>query len=578
MERKKPDTNLKNRLTVVQFLIVAAVFVLGAKSINIQIFKAEELAAKAKIDYSKLVQITGERGEILDRNMNKLATSARTISITASPLHINKPEKTAKKLASILDVDSGKLAKVFATKKKFAWVVRRIPPAKAEQVRQLNLTGIYFEKDFKRVYPHRDIAAQVIGFTGSGQEGLEGLEFKLNSTLEGRIDHIRLKRSGKGGILAIKQGKLDTLKGQSVVLTIDKKIQYLSEQALEKAVKSNRAKSGIAVVMRPSTGELLSIAHYPGFNPNYFSGHSRDTLRNRSVTDPFEPGSVIKVFTAATALEKGFSPKSIFFCENGTYKVGRFTIHDTHDYDWLSINQIIKYSSNIGAVKIIETIGDQALYDYLTAFGFGKRTKIGCPGETPGLLIDADRWSRIDASSISFGQGMSVSSIQLISGISAIANKGRLMKPLLIKKILSNTGQTIQENHPEMIRQVISEKTAGQVKRMMNLVVQEEGTGIKAAMDGYSVCGKTGTAQKARKNGRGYSRNNYTAVFAGFAPYKNPQLAILVVVDEPRRTHYGGEVAAPAFKTIMAESFNYLNIPPETEKQMFAALVTGENQ
>jgi len=570
------NKGIKQRIIVVQILMVTAIFLLGAKSFDIQFFKAKELSRKAENDYSRYVTVKGERGQILDKNMNELATSIDAISITACPLKIKNPESAAKKLSSILGINSEKLQDTLSSRRMFAWVAKRISPDQANQIRQLNLTGIYFENDSKRFYPNRDLAAQVIGFTGSEDTGLEGLEFKYNSILEGSCLRIRIKRDGNGGILDLDKKKRAELKGKSIVLTIDKKIQFLCEQTLEKTVKTHRAKSGMALVMRPQTGELLSIAHFPQFNPNNFKEYDAITFKNRAVTDAFEPGSAMKVFTAAAALEKGFTPKSIFFCENGTYKIGTFTIHDTHPHTWLSINQIIKFSSNIGAAKISETIGDKTLYDYLAAFGFGNKTQVGCPGETSGNLIPYRKWSRIDGGAISFGQGISVSAIQLICGISAIANGGKLMKPMLIKKIISNNGKGLRVYRPEIIRRVISAQTAQQVKKMMSLVVKKEGTGVKAAMDGYTVCGKTGTAQKALKGKKGYSKNKYTSVFAGFAPQKNPELAILVVVDEPKKQYYGGDVAAPAFKTIMAESFNYLNIPPEKNSHMIALLTTGE--
>ncbi len=455
-------------------------------------------------------------------------------------------------------------------------VARKVSPAQAEEIRGLGIQGIYLEKDSKRFYPNRSLAAQVIGFTGKDDTGLEGLEFKFNKVLEGEIARIKVKRDGAGRVLDIHKNRRAQLKGNSLVLTIDKKIQFLSERTLEQTVKAHQAKSGIALVMKPGTGELLAIANYPSFNPNNFNTSNRDTFRNRALTDAFEPGSVLKLFTVAAALEKGFTPKSIFFCENGKYRIGKFTIHDTHPRGWLTLNQIVKFSSNIGTAKISETIGNKVLHDYLTNFGFGLKTGVGGPGETNGSLMPHGRWSKIDAGAISFGQGISVSAIQLISGISAIANNGMLMKPMLIKKIISKNGNELQVFKPTQLRQVISPKTARQVKVMMNMVVQEKGTGTKAAMEGYSVCGKTSTAQKASKSKNGYEKNKYIAAFAGFAPQKNPELAILVVIDEPRKQHYGGEVAAPAFKTIMAKSFNYLNIAPERTKSMIAAVIKGE--
>lgn len=572
------NKGLKNRIRFLQFLFAAAILSLCAKSFDIQIFKAEELARKAETDYSKYLVIKGERGEIFDAGMNKLATSTDAISVTASPALISSSSVYAQRLSGILDLDKKELEEKLSGKRMFAWVKRKITPEQARQVKKLNLKGIYFENDSKRFYPNKTLGAQILGFTGNEDNGLEGIEFKYNSWLEGKQINIRVNRDGNGRILDLDKRKTAELKGSSVVLTIDKKIQFLSEQTLASTVINHQAKSGMALVMKPKTGEILSIAHYPQFNPNNFQNYPYWIFRNRAVTDAFEPGSAMKVFTAAAALQKGFGPKAIFFCENGRYRIGSFNIHDTHEHAWLSINQIIKFSSNIGAAKIVETIGDKALFNYLSDFGFGGRTGVDSPGETSGALAPWQKWSDIDAAAISFGQGIAVSAIQLITGVSAIANEGRLMKPMLVKKIVSNTGEDVKIYHPKTVRQVVKPETARIVKRMMNLAVQEEGTGSKAAMTGYSVCGKTGTAQKASKNRKGYSKGKYMSVFAGFAPEKDPELAILVVVDEPQKNYYGGDVAAPAFKTIMAGAFNYLNIAPEKSAQMVALLTTGDKR
>ncbi|MCP4721325.1 MAG: penicillin-binding protein 2 [Desulfobacteraceae bacterium] len=573
---KNPKKQVRQRIFVIQILLVGCICLLVAKSFEVQIFKARDLTQKAEQGYSKYLTIKGERGQILDRHLSKLGTSIDAPTITADPSKILDPARTARDLSRILKVKPKVLKEKLSRNRRFVMVAEKVSPAQAKRIRTLNIQGIYLENDSKRFYPNRNLAAQVIGFTGKDDSGLEGLEFKYNPILEGEVVKIKVKRDGAGRVLDINKKRRSELKGNSLVLTIDKKIQFLSEQTLEQTVKTHQAKSGMALVMKPSTGELLAMAHYPGFNPNNFSASNRDTFRNRSITDAFEPGSVIKVFTVAAALENGFTPKSIFFCENGKYRIGRFTIHDTHPREWLSLNQIIKFSSNIGVTKISETIGKKALHDYLTDFGFGLKTGVGCPGETNGTLLSPGKWSKIDAGAISFGQGLSVSAIQLISGVCTIANDGKLMKPMLIKKIISNTGNDIQVFQPTQLRQVVSTKTADQVKTMMNLVVQEEGTGTMAAMEGYRVCGKTSTAQKANKSKTGYEKNKYIAAFAGFAPQENPELAILVVIDEPKKQHYGGEVAAPAFKTIMAQSFSYLNIAPENTKSMIAAVTKGE--
>jgi cell division protein FtsI (penicillin-binding protein 3) len=416
----------------------------------------------------------------------------------------------------------------------------------------------------------------VIGFTGKEDVGLEGLELQFNDVLEGHSVTVRVRRDGTGRILDIDRKKQAELRGNDIVLTLDKKIQLFTETALEETVRKHQAKSGMALVMHPATGELLAMAHFPRFTPNNYNEFNPALFRNRAVTDAFEPGSTMKVFTAAAALEQGMTPNSIFFCENGRYRIGRYTIRDTHPHDWLTIDHIIAYSSNIGAAKIAETLGKNALHDCLTRFGFGDRTLVECPGEITGILMPPERWTRIDTGAISFGQGISVSAIQLITGISAIANNGLVMKPMLVKQIVSNTGEDLQVFHPTPVRQAITPRTAARIKHMMALAVQEKGTGTKAALAGYNVCGKTGTAQKVIPGQKGYAKNIYTSVFAGFAPHQNPQLAVLVVVDEPRNKYYGGDVAAPAFKSILAQSFNYLSIPPADGNMVAAVTDKGD--
>lgn len=563
---------LGRRVLVIQVFLMLCLALLGAKSFEVQIFKAEDLTQKAEQGYVRDLTIKGDRGQILDRHMNKLGTSIDAPNITADPSQITAPKEAAKALAKVLGLDAKDLSAKLSQNRRYVVVAQKVSPDQAAAVRDLNLKGIYFKSDTRRYYPNRNLAAQIIGFTGKDDTGLEGLEFKYNAILAGSEVQVSVKRDGAGRILDIDKDRKNDLRGNAIVLTIDKKIQFLSERTLEETVRAHKAKSGMALVMRPATGELLALAHYPTFNPNNFGAFNQATYRNRAVTDAFEPGSIMKIFTVAAAIEKGIPPKSIFFCENGKYRVGGYTVHDTSPHEWLSLSQIIKFSSNIGAAKISETIGDKALHHYLSAFGFGDKTRMGSPGESTGTLLPYTKWSKIDAAAISFGQGVSVTGVQLISAISAIANNGKLMQPMLIKKILSHTGKEIEVFYPTAVRQVVSEKTAARVKAMMHQVVQEDGTGTKAAMDGYPVCGKTSTAQKAAKGARGYAKNKYISAFGGFAPQDNPELAILVVVDEPRKEHYGGIVAAPAFKTIMEKSFNYLNVAPAEGRTMIASL------
>ena len=353
--------------------------------------------------------------------------------------------------------------------------------------------------------------------------------------------------------------------GNDVVLTIDRTIQHIAQKALEASVSEYGGESGMAIVMVPATGEVLALAHYPFFNPNNYQEFGRELWRNRAITDPFEPGSTMKMFSAAAAIDTGIcSPSTIFYCENGEYRIGKNVVHDTKSHGWLSLQQIVKYSSNIGSVKMAEKLGARQLYEYLQRFGFGQRSGIACPGETTGSLSSFKKWSAIDTGAISFGQGVSVSAIQLAAAASAIANDGMLMKPMLVKAITDRKGRTLRTFSPQPVRRVVASHTAKTVRRILKTVITEGGTGVNAALEGYSVCGKTGTAQKIDESGT-YAKDRYLASFVGFAPADHPELTILVLVDEPKGQSYGGIVAAPAFRQIALETLSYLNIPPGTD-------------
>jgi cell division protein FtsI (penicillin-binding protein 3) len=565
-----PCEKIGLRICFIRFFLLLCLAGIVIRSFDIQILQGKALKKKAENTYVRRITIQGDRGLILDRNSNKLGASTEAPDITADPTQIANVRQAAGQLVQILGGSQAEIEKKLSQKRRFALLARRVAPHRADEVKKLNIVGIYIQDNSKRFYPNRSLAAQVIGFTGKDDHGLEGLEFSYNDFLEGLTLKTEEYRDGQGTVLDTGKKKREGLKGSTIVLTLDKKIQFFSEQALEQAVKEHRGTSGMALVMQPATGELLAVAHYPEFNPNNYGDFSRKRYRNRAVADPFEPGSIMKVITVAAAIERGMPATTIINCEKGRYRIGRSVIHDTHPYDYLTPGQIVKVSSNIGAAKIAQDVGPKAMHYYLSAFGFGTKTGINCSAESSGVLLPLNRWTNIDAVAMSFGQGMSVTALQLVSAVSAIANGGKLMKPMLVKKILSNSGEIIQDNKPCVIRQAISAKTAGIIKEMMSTVVEEDGTGTKAAIPGYRVCGKTSTAQKADKETKRYSHSKFTAAFAGFAPFDNPALAILVVVDEPRQNHYGGIVAAPAFKDIMARSFNYLNIPPQTD--MVAAL------
>jgi cell division protein FtsI (penicillin-binding protein 3) len=553
---------IKFRVMVIGGLFTLFFIVIGVKATYLQVFRGSWLSQKAADQYEVSYKSAGKRGTIFDRNLREMAVSIDVESIAAHPRQIENPKKAAGSLSKILDMNRKTLAKKLQSKKKFVWVQRMVTPKEAEAVKKLDIGGLDFIAEHKRFYPNKTLAAQLIGFTDIDDHGLEGLEFYYNDVLSGSVVEYTVLRDARGQGFEAENPSGSTSSGKNLVLTIDSTIQYIAEKALAESVKEFSAKSGMAVVMDPRTGALLAMAQIPLFNPNALSGSNRKVWRNRIITDPFEPGSTMKIFSAAAAIESGScSSSSIFYCENGAYRMGNHIIHDSHEHGWLSLQQIIKYSSNIGAVKFSAVTGSQYLFKTLQRFGFGEETGIDCPGETAGSLAPYQRWTKVDAGTIAFGQGVSVSALQLIAAISAVANKGILMKPYAVQAITDYHGRLIKSFAPKIVRRAISEKTAGTLTRIMQTVVTQGGTGVNAALDGYSACGKTGTAQKIDENGR-YSNEKFIASFVGFAPIEAPKIAVLVVVDEPQKEHYGSEVAAPAFKTIAQKTLDYMNISP----------------
>ncbi len=555
----------KKRITG-RSILVAIVFsiffaAIGAKAVYLQVFQCSWLSQKAAEQYEKQLTFYGNRGIIYDANHMEMACSINVTSIAVSPQKIKNKAAASKWLAKTLKLKKKNLERKLRSKKPFVWIKRHITPKETKAVRNFGLDGVIFVPERCRFYPNRTLAAQVLGFSGIDGNGLEGIEFSYNSYLKGRAKNITVLKDALGRRFDSEEKRGEDFSGKNVILTIDRTIQYITEKALEDAGKEFSAKSGIAIVMDPKTGAVLSLANYPFFNPNSFQKFDQKTWRNRAISDSFEPGSTMKIFLAAAALETGkIAPSTIFYCENGSYKIGRNIVHDAHPYGWLSLQQIVKYSSNIGATKITEIMGKKTLYETLKRFGFGTKSGFDCPGETAGSLSSYRRWTKIDSSAISFGQGISVSAIQLTTAASAIANQGILMRPYIVRGIMDNDGNMIKRFRPCKVRRVVSTRTANTVKRIMKTVITEGGTGINAAVDGYTVCGKTGTAQKTDNKGK-YAKGKYLASFIGFAPAENPEIVIFVLIDEPKNMHYGGTVAAPVFGKIASETLNYLNLP-----------------
>ncbi|MGD8513260.1 MAG: penicillin-binding protein 2 [Deltaproteobacteria bacterium] len=534
------------------------------RAVQLQVLSGSELCDKAEKQVKQALQTSPRRGAIYDRNHKELAVSSKVSSICAYPKGISSPRQTASALARSLNLKQGPIFEKLSSGKSFVWIKRHANPKEASAVKALNLTGVDFVEESRRFYPMKTLAAQVVGFCGTDGRGLEGIEYYYNPVLNGRQSKWTVFKDALGRSFkseADSQGRKD---GHDLLLTIDTNIQYVAEKALAESVEKFEAKSGIAVVMVPGTGAILAMAHVPQFNPNSFGQYKRWFWRNRAITDCFEPGSTFKIFLAASALESGLcTPDSEFYCEEGRYEVGNNVVHDVHAYGPLSLRDILKYSSNIGAAKIGEKIGSAYFYRKLEGFGFGAKTGIDCPGESPGVVQPLEGLSDMDALATCFGQGLSASALQLTAAVSAVANDGILMKPYLVQGVMDRQGYLVERFTPKKGRRVISSKVARCVTRMLERVVAKGGTGVNAAVRGYRVAGKTGTAQKVDPKEMGYARGKYIAAFAGFVPARDPKITILVVVDEPKKQHYGGVVAAPVFRRIAQESLQHLKIPPE---------------
>ena len=560
----------KWRIRSIGGLFVFFFVITSARAFFLQVVKRDQLVKLAEKQHQKIVPLTPGRGAIYDRNSAPLAVSVEMDSCYAEPRNIESIREASIKLAPLLGMPKEQLAKKLTGNKGFVWLQRRITPDLTQKIRALDIDGIGFVKESKRFYPNAEMAGHVIGFTGLDPEGLEGIELKYDATILGNTGYLVTERDALGRDIATKGAVVkNASKGHNITLTLDKNIQYIAEKELAAAVESSRAKGGTVLVMEPKSGRVLAMANYPLFNPNSYYKYPPALLRNRNITDSFEPGSTFKVFLIAAALEeKVIGPNDGFNCEGGSYSIGGRTIHDTHRYGRLSVAEVLKYSSNIGAAKIGSRLGQERLYSYLRAFGFGARSGIDLPGEVSGYLRDRSQWFAVDLATISFGQGVSVTALQLATAVSAVANGGTLMKPYMVEKISDENGTVLQEFSPQARQRVVSPETARTVARMMEGVTTEGGTGMNAAVEGFRVAGKTGTAQKVDPITRGYSLDKRTASFIGFVPADDPKLTILVIIDEPKTSPYGGVVAAPPFRSIAAQSLCYLNVAPAKEDKV----------
>jgi cell division protein FtsI/penicillin-binding protein 2 len=499
------------------------------------------------------------RGTIFDANLKVQAVNLPADSLYGSPNAMEAKEKAAAvhKLASALSLNPAYLSDRLSRRKSFIWLARKLPADKAQQVKRMGLKGIGFVKESKRSYPNSYLASQVIGFAGLDNTGLEGLEAYYNKLLKGETGWAIFLRDARQKKLDIWEKMVVPKDGYNLVLTIDEVIQYVAERELERAYRTHHAKSASIVVMDPHTGAVLAMANRPTFDLNDYAGVGKDQIRNRAICDLFEPGSVFKIVTASAALEeKKVREEDKFFCENGAYRVATHILHDHRPHGVLTFREVVEQSSNIGTVKVAQILGPEAVYRYVKLFGFGSKLGIDLPGEISGMAKEPRAWSKISITAIPIGQEVGVTALQLASAISVIANGGQLMRPFVVREVHDKYGELIKKNSPFLLRKVISVDTAQRMKRLLTGVV-EEGTGKMAQIEGFTAAGKTGTAQKLEPNGT-YSHNKFIASFIGFAPADDPLVTIVVTVDEPHPSYFGGVVAAPVFKSVAADAVRYL--------------------
>ncbi len=573
------EKRINRRAFIIFSLFLGTFFALLIRLVIVQILQGDILCEKAENQGRLHVKLLPWRGTIYDRNGKELAISVSADSICVRPSEVEKPDEASLKIAEVLNEDLLKVKKKLTSDRPFVWLKRKAEKRKAQMVKSISGVGIIEES--KRSYPAGMLASHLIGFSGMDNCGLEGIEFTFDRYLRGMPGYLRSKTDARGRELAtLRYADKAPDEGKGLMLTIDEVIQYLVERELDRAYSTEPAQDGSrirvkgvsAIVMRTSTGEILALANRPTFNPANFGLSSFDERRNRAVTDIFEPGSCFKIIPAAAALEEGlFRPEDEIFCENGSFRLPGHTIHDVHPYGLLTFRQVLVKSSNIGASKISAELGEMRFYRYIRRFGFGEKTGSGLPGETAGLLRHPGRWSKLSISMLSFGQEIGVSSIQLISAFSAVANGGVLMQPMVVKSLIDGNGNVSESFSPRRRRRVISEESARTLTEILVGVV-EKGTGKRARIPGYKVAGKTGTAQKIEKGT--YSHTKFVSSFVGYVPAYKPEIAILVVVDEPcgkPSECYGGRVAGPVFRRIAVQTLKYLGIPPEGTETRFAA-------
>ncbi len=557
----------KSRIISSILIVIFTLIVLEIRLYYIQVVSHRHYGKMADKQSFSVRQTDFKRGTIYDRNGKELAIEFEVSSVYAIPSLISHPEKTAKKLAPLLHMSEKTIYSKLHTSNSFVWLKRKIDTEIAEKIEGLHLKGIKLINEGKRFYPENELASQVIGLAGLDNQGLSGIENSFDRTLRRKTKKTIRRKDGFGReVIAADTTYQTEVSGCGVVTTIDRVIQYIAEVELRKAYDETNAKLATIIVQDCKTGEILALANFPSFDGNSYSPEKYKYLKNPAISSIFEPGSTFKPIVAAALLEENLvTLEDRFYCEEGVYLFNGLPIRDHERENWLTFVQVLEKSSNIGMAKAGQLLGKDKLYQCARDFGFGNFTGIRLPGETPGILKNPKDWSEISLSRLSFGQGIGVTAIQLISAFSCLANGGVLMEPMIVNRIVDPSEKVVKEFQPYPVRRVISYKTA---KTLTNILcgIVKNGTGKEARIMGYKVAGKTGTAQKFDPATGKYSDTNYIASFIGYLPAEQPKVTILVILDEPQGFYWGGSVAAPVFARVGLRIMRYLGIPPDSQE------------
>ncbi len=543
------------------------------KAAELQILQHTTWAERSRAQVQTTLKVPSYRGSIYDSRGRLLSYSVPQPSLYADAQYVEDPLRLARSLSGILGEPEKGLAAKLGAQRRFIWLKRHMTDEDAMRVEALGARGLGFMREYKRFYPYRQLGGQVLGFVGLDGEGLEGLEKSHDAFL--RKDHRVFSQLRDGGRKNLWHGAEPPPKPREawgLQLSLDAFLQYVAEQELEKAALKYKAAAGQVVVLNPSTFEVYAMANWPPFDPNLPGRTSASHWRNRAITDAFEPGSTFKVFLMGAALEERvLSLSDRIFCENGRGRIAGHYIRDVRPHGWLTVPEVIKYSSNIAASKIALDLGRERYGSYIRSFGFGSPTNIELPGEIKGLVRPENKWRPIDLATTGFGQSIGVTALQLTVGIATIANGGEFREPVVVRRHVSPEGGVFRFRDSKPPRRVLSARTAQEVTQMMRMVTEEGGTGVNAVPEGYTVAGKTGTAQMVDPQTGRYASDRHISSFTGFVPAENPRLVITVVIQEPQGAIYGGTVAAPVFREFAAKALPYLGVMPSGHEQLPAS-------